>query len=131
MPSRLRDAIDTEREGQGLCLFAAEADCLYLFTPQGMDEVVEKARSKWSGSQQVFLRLFYSRISPVDFDAQGRIVIPTEMKKSVGIDRDAMFIGAHRRIEIWNPERWAKYEQDNRSDYGQKLGLIVEDVFGL
>ncbi len=131
VPSRLRDAVDAEKEGKGFYLFVAEESCLYLFTPRGIEEVVERARAKWSGSKQDFLRMFYSRIAPVECDGQGRIVVPVHMKEAVGIDKDVAFVGAHRRVEMWNPEKWAAYEKAHRGEYGQKLGMVVEDVFGL
>jgi transcriptional regulator MraZ len=131
VPSRLRAAVDEGTEGQGFYLFVAESNCLYLFTPRGIDEVVERARSKWSGSKQDFLRMFYARIAPVECDGQGRIVVPAAMKESVGISKDVVFVGAHRRVELWNPDTWSTYEKSHRDEYGQKLGMVVEDVFGL
>lgn len=131
IPSRLRDAVDPAKEGKGFYLFVAEKNCLYLFTPRGIEEVVERARNKWSGAGQDFLRVFYSRIAPVECDAQGRVVLPVQMKDAVGIDKDVVFVGAHRRVEVWNPERWAEYEKSHGDEYGQKLGMVVEEVFGL
>ena len=112
-------------------LFVAEKNCLYLFTPRGIEEVVERARSKWAGGKQDFLRMFYANVAPVECDAQGRVVIPAGMKEAVGIEKDVVFVGAHRRVEIWNPAKWADYEKSHRQEYGQKLGLVVEEVFGL
>ncbi len=131
VPSRLRDAVDQEKEGKGFYLFVAEKSCLYLFTPRGIEEVVERARSKWAGGKQDFLRMFYANVAPVECDGQGRIVVPVQMKEAVGIDKDVVFVGAHRRVELWNPAKWAEYEKAHRKDYGQKLDLVVGEVFGL
>jgi MraZ protein len=131
VPSRLREAVDEAKEGKGFYLFVAEPNCLYLFTPRGIEEVVERARSKWSGAKQDFLRMFYSKIAPVECDAQGRIVIPAQMKEAAGIDKDVVFVGAHRRVELWNPQSWDQYQKSHQADYGKKLGLVVEEVFGL
>jgi MraZ protein len=131
VPSRLREAVDESKEGKGFYLFVAESNCLYLFTPRGIEEVVERARSKWAGSRQDFLRIFYSKIAPVECDAQGRIVVPAQMKGAAGIKQDVVFVGAHRRVELWNPERWDEYQETHQADYGAKLGLVVEEVFGL
>jgi MraZ protein len=131
VPSRLRDAVDEDTEGKGFFLFVAEKSCLYLFTPRGMEDVVERARSKWSGGQQDFLRMFYSRVAPVECDGQGRMVIPASMKEAVGIAKEVVFVGAHRRVELWDPDRWSEYEKEHQTEYGQKLGLVVDEVFGL
>jgi MraZ protein len=131
VPSRLRDAVDTEHEGRGFYLFAAERDCLYLFTPRGMEEVVERARAGGGAKRQDFLRMLYASVVPVECDGQGRIVLPGAMKKAAGIDKDLVFVGAHRRIELWNPDRWTEYSDGQRQEFGQKLDVVVEDVFGL
>jgi MraZ protein len=131
VPSRLRDAIDEAKEGKGLYLFVAEPNCLYLFTPLGVQEVVARAQSKWASGQQDFLRMFTSKISPVECDGQGRIVLPAQMKDAVGIGSDVVFVGAHRHVELWSPERWEEYQKQHGADYGQKLDLVVGEVFGL
>jgi MraZ protein len=131
VPASFRGAIDESKEGQGFFLFVAESHCLYLFTPRGMEEVVQRARSKWGGSDQDFLHMFYSRIVRVECDAQGRMVVPAPMKEAVGIGQDVVFVGAHQRMEIWNPEKWRAYEKSHAAEYQSKLGAVVRDVFGL
>jgi MraZ protein len=131
VPASFRAAIDEAKEGKGFFLFVAESRCLYLFTPRGMEEVVERARSKWGGSDQDFLHLFYSKIVQVECDSQGRVVLPAQMKEAVGIEQDVVFVGTHRRVELWNPAKWQEYEKQHVTEYENKLGAVVKDVFGL
>jgi MraZ protein len=131
VPASFRAAIDESKEGKGFFLFVAESQCLYLFTPRGMEEVVERARSKEGSSDQDFLHLFYSKIVQVECDSQGRIVLPVAMKEAVGIAQDVIFVGTHRRVELWNPAKWQEYEKQHAGEYDSKLGAIVKDVFGL
>lgn len=130
IPSSFRAAVDESKEGKGYRLIVAEKRCLYLFTPKGIEDVVEQARSK-GGADQDFLRMLYSRIVHVECDAQGRLVIPAHMKEAVGIAQDVILVGAYRRVEIWNPDLWTEYEKQHGADYEAKLGVIVKDVFGL
>jgi MraZ protein len=116
VPASFRAAIDESKEGKGFFLFVAESRCLYLFTPRGMEEVVERARSKESSSDQDFLHLFYSKIVQVECDSQGRIVLPVAMKESVGIAQDVIFVGTHRRVELWNPAKWQDYEKQHAGE---------------
>lgn len=131
VPSRLRDAIDEQKEGKGLFVAQLDPNCLYLFTPRGVQEMVDRAKAKWANGQQDFLRIFTSKIVPVECDGQGRIVIPAPMKDAAGIAADVVFVGAHRHVELWNPERWAEYQKAHQSEYGQKQDLMVGEVFGL
>ena len=63
-------------------------------------------------------------------DKSCRIVIPAAMKKAVGIDKDVIFLGARRRIELWSPAKWKECEKLQLPDYEQRLGMLVDDVFG-
>jgi MraZ protein len=133
VPASFRAVVDPAKEGKGFYLFVAESRCLYLFTPRGMEEVVERARSKWASSDQDFLHIFYSNIVQVECDSQGRMVLPAAMKAAVGIKQDVLFVGAHRRVELWNPVRWQEYEKLQAAQYENKLAAaeVEKDVFGL
>jgi MraZ protein len=45
-------------------------------------------------------------------DKQGRILIPSKLRESAGLDKDIVFVGVLNKIEIWSKERW-----ENNNDY--------------
>ena len=132
IPSRFREAIDEERDGKGFYLFRDERDpYLHLYTPAEMRRVVEAARAGSLGRDQDFLRLFFSRFTPVECDPQGRIVIPAEIKDAAGLAQEVVVVGASRRIEIWSAPEWDAYETARKQAYEEKLGHVAEGIFGL
>ena len=40
----------------------------------------------------------------VNIDADGRIIIPADMRNAYNIDKKVTFVGKGKRFEIWNPE---------------------------
>ena len=48
----------------------------------------------------------------VEYDGQGRILIPNKLKSDYGIDREVYFIGFLDRILIFAPEKWEAFLQD-------------------
>ena len=50
-------------------------------------------------------------------DAQGRVVLPPELRRYAGIEREAIVVGMNTYIEIWEPARW------------EALTATVEDGF--
>ncbi len=52
---------------------------------------------------------FFTSGTRVGADAQGRIVIPTELKEWAGIDRDVMLVGMRSHVAMWAKERWEAY----------------------
>lgn len=41
-------------------------------------------------------------------DTQGRIVLPPELRRYAGIEREAVVVGMDTYIELWDPARWAE-----------------------
>lgn len=55
-----------------------------------------------------FIRRFYSLAQIVAVDKQGRILLPEEYCRRLGLDGEVVLIGSHSRMEIWNTQRWAE-----------------------
>jgi MraZ protein len=61
-------------------------------------------------------------------DKQGRIVIPQELKDYAGIGDDVVFIGVLDRIELWNPDRWAEYNEEVEKTYDARITSIKTEI---
>ena len=72
-----------------------------------------------------FNRILHSEAAEVVLDTQGRIPVSRDHKELAGIDREAMVIGAGRWIEIWNPDRYARYI----ADFGMSWEDAAEKLF--
>jgi MraZ protein len=130
VPARFRALLP---EKEKLYLLRANDVPLYLYTQQDMEKIVGRMRESASAADPNFRRKFTSRVTPVDMDAQGRIVIPAELKKAAGIDADVVFIGNAERIEIWAADRWAAFDADDTiadgEAYDQKLDGMMGELF--
>ena len=67
------------------------------------------------------------RITPVDMDSQGRIVIPDEVRKQVGIRKEVVVIGNADRIEIWPPATLERVTREAVSD--KQVEETMRDLF--
>ena len=69
-------------------------------------------------------RFLYGSAFEVEFDGQGRIVVPQELREFAGLNTEAVFLGVGNRVEIWSRENWTKYDQTlkkNIEDIASKL----------
>jgi MraZ protein len=62
---------------------------------------------------QTIVRYFTEDAVPCELDSQGRILIPQRHRELAGIDREVLFIGTIRGVQVWSPERYAASRTDN------------------
>ncbi len=69
-------------------------------------------------------RFLFGSAFEVEFDPQGRIVIPQELREFAGLNDEAVFLGVGNRVEIWSRKNWTEYDQGlkkNIEDIASKL----------
>lgn len=74
-----------------------------------------------------FLRLFLSRARNISLDSQGRILIPEPLADYSSVEKNCVFIGMLSRIEIWNPEIWKSFVDDNHESFTD----LAENITGV
>ena len=58
------------------------------------------------------------------FGEQGRVLLPEEYCRRLGLDGEVVLIGSHSRVEIWNPERWAAATADEDEVFRRVAGEV-------
>lgn len=111
LPPEFRGGVDSDDR----CVLGRVpgSPCLGLWRQQSFDaayrRLEEEVRTRGAG--QNLLRWFSGNGYPVKPDAQGRIVVPEQLRDVLGIDADGtdarIFVaGVGERIELWNSEVW-------------------------
>jgi MraZ protein len=77
---------------------------------------------------RTFRRMVFAEAVDLELDAQGRILLPPELRRYADIDRDAYVVGVNTSIEIWSPARWdaqsALMENDG-AEIAQRLATLL------
>jgi len=55
-------------------------------------------------------RVFLGNAMDVDIDASSRLLVPPELRKSAGLDRDVMLLGMGSHFELWDAKAHAEHE---------------------
>lgn len=57
-------------------------------------------------------RAFYSNAKEQEIDANGRVIIPAELREYARIDQDITIVGVQDHLEIWPSEKWKEYSRE-------------------
>lgn len=100
--------------------------CLMALTPGLWQQLVDqlKAMPFMDPKAQALRRWFGQKSFQVTLDKSGRFVVPEEMAKAAGIEKEAMFVGMVDRFAIWNPERYAPVRVQDLQNANAALGLL-------
>jgi MraZ protein len=119
IPARWRESIDIETDGSGFYLTPGFDKCIFVYTPSAWRLAEEKVKSiSYSMPEgRQFQRLFFARARFSEVDNQGRILIESEVRKTADLKKKVVLIGVSERIEIWDAERWASYEDGGEDKF--------------
>ena len=117
------------RRGSDEVILLAEANhqSLMVMSPEEfsrMSAMAENAPNVSARDRRVFLRHLHSRAQHGKVDQQGRLVLPEELCKKVGLKGEVALVGGRGRFEIWNLQRWKKAHEDETATYQHVAGVI-------
>jgi len=93
-------------------------------TPAQWDVFVEEMEGKLtapSTTLQQIRRVAFAGYTEVVLDKQGRIQLPTHLRKSGKLERDVVLVGVGRCIEIWDKDRFEALLEQSNEDVSAEL----------
>jgi len=113
IPSKFRKALEPVND-RTFVITRGFDPCLTLY-PISEWNIVEQQLASLSSIRnrnREFVRSIVRYASYVQYDKQGRIVIPDNLKDYANIDREVLIIGMISKIELWSPDKITKYDND-------------------
>lgn len=122
IPAKLRDEF-----GQSFMISKGifGKNCICVYPTEQWDKLVEKIGNLPAAKSSVVKRFLYDGAFNVEFDSQGRILIPATLREYACLETEAHIIGVDTNLEIWNKELWQK----ENSDYTpESIAAIVDEL---
>ena len=124
LPARIREELGT--------LFVATKGldgCLFLYPGPEWAVVEAKLRALplTQKGARAMVRLFFSGAAECRCDAQGRVLLPANLRAFAQLEREGVVAGVGGRVEVWNPAAWDSYVKQADAD----IGDIAERLEGL
>ena len=126
LPAKLRKYVSTEANDTFI-MTRGTAKCIDIYP---MDQWKELAANKlnklntFNPQEAMFVRMFLQEAAEDKLDSQARILIPKSLIEFAEIQKDVFILGAVKKIEIWNPDIYERYLQENMKSYDE----IAKDV---
>lgn len=114
------------------CILTKGLDrCLYIYTTSAWNKQMEKISALPESDPKVraFIRHFCAGAAECEFDKQGRIVIPQELKNYANIEKELVTMGAMSKIEVWSKEVWEAPDNDSRMNTEDFANALTEYNF--
>ncbi|MEP7016184.1 MAG: hypothetical protein ABI925_12145 [Verrucomicrobiota bacterium] len=89
-----------------------------------MSASAENAPNISARDRRVFLRHLHSRAQHGSADRQGRLVLPEDLCKKIGLKGEVALVGGSGRFEIWNLQRWKKAHEEETATYQHVANVI-------
>ncbi|TYC50135.1 transcriptional regulator MraZ [Weissella muntiaci] len=93
---------------------------LHAFTLEGWQDFSEKLNQLPNTNKDArrFRRFIYAGAVEAEFDKQGRISLPADLKEYAGILKDVTLFGnGDDSFEIWSAEKWTEYNSETADDF--------------
>ncbi|MBO4893958.1 MAG: cell division/cell wall cluster transcriptional repressor MraZ [Clostridia bacterium] len=123
VPTKLRGNLGTEFV---VCRpLTEDITCLYLYSLEGWQDLVERISEKFSGENRTKIqRKLFLNAERVECDTQGRFTIRADFCEYAKFEKEVVVFGAGQRIELWKPEFFSKVEADTTDLEGIDLSVI-------
>lgn len=74
--------------------------------------------------RRIFFRQLHARAQHATADKQGRLVLPEDLCKKVGLKGEVMLVGSRGRFEIWNLQKRKKADAEETPTYQHVANVI-------
>lgn len=101
--------------------------CIDMYPIDEWERMLAGIRAKlnlFNAKHVAFMREFCRGTLEVEMDANGRILLPRRLLDEVGIDKEMIFAGQDKMIQLWDVE-----EYDRIAVTSEELSDLAEEIF--
>lgn len=123
IPNKLRNLI-----GEEYYLLHGTGGCLFVMPPDEFKKFAEKIDSiplSNLKAQDAVRKIMSSLIIPEE-DSQNRFILPQKARDYAGIQKQVVFIGVNKRIEIWSEEKYIEKGFDTAESFDSEFVKLNE-----
>ena len=129
LPAKLRETL-TGAYDERLIITTALDPCLHAY-PVREWEALETALGKRNPMEpgvKTLMRLYVASAQECPLDKLGRVLIPPSLRAHAGLEKDLVWAGMVKVIEVWSVAGWARAQEEARSaaDSADVMRVLTE-----
>ena len=122
LPAKFRDQLT-----EGLVVTRGQERCLTIWSLEDFQKLTERLAQApvTNKGTRDYVRMLFAAASQEVPDKQGRISIPGVLREYASLKKEVVVIGSMNRIEIWDPQAWAAYSEEQEQVFSE----LSDEVF--
>ena len=122
IPSAFRDELG---ESFIICRGIYGKRCLCVYSKDEWKNLVEKIGTLPGTKSSTVKRFLYDGAFNVEFDTQGRILVPPALREYAQFDTEVHIIGMDTNLEIWDSGNW---NEENENITLESISSVMEEL---
>ena len=105
VPSVFRKVLSEEERERVVVRMEADEKYLVVYPESVWNRQVVELQSKlneWDSEDQMLLMQFVGDAEVLEFDAQGRVLLPKRLQVRMGLESEVVFVGMVDKIAMWS-----------------------------
>ena len=120
IPARLRDEL-----GEVLYVTLSMDRCLSVYSMESWSALTEKVNALPFIRQRKMRPLFAYAVR-CELDAQGRILLPQNLREWAGLEKNVTVVGCNNHAELWNSESWKTVFEEETAP--ENIAAVMEEL---
>ena len=120
IPAKMR-----EEAGDVLYVTLSMEKCLSVYSRDSWNALCEKV-SAMPYIRQKKMRPLFAFASKCEADAQGRILIPANLREFANIEKNVTIVGCNNHIELWNADYWDEVSSEEITP--DNIAKVMEEL---
>ncbi len=111
IPTRVRELLQETCSGRIVVTAHTENRCLHVFPEPQWEEILPKIEA-FPSFNKISRRaklLLMGHASPLELDANGRVLLPPTLREYAGMEKKLMLVGQGKSMELWCEEQFSAY----------------------
>lgn len=98
--------------------------CIQAMSAEQFDSICAKILQLPADKAMALQYTFSATAVEVTPNAQGRVIIPQNLREFAGIDSEALVIGMNNRIEIWSNSKFDEFMASQKDTVAEALSML-------